>query len=45
MTHTPEAREEAINEGKSTVGYAVFGALLVGLGLTLARIVLKGHRP
>jgi hypothetical protein len=45
MTHTPEAREEAKNEGKSTVGYAVFGALLVGLGLTLARIILKGHRP
>jgi hypothetical protein len=36
--------EEAEDEGSSMVGYAVFGALLIGLGLTLTRIILRGQR-
>jgi hypothetical protein len=40
----PNATEEAKNGNKALVGYAVFGALLVGLGLTLTRIILKGQR-
>jgi hypothetical protein len=40
----PEANEGAEDEDRSMVGYAVFGALLIGLGLTLTRIILKGQK-
>lgn len=44
-TRTPKVKVDAKHENKDLLGYAVFGALLVGLGLTLTRIILKGRRP
>jgi hypothetical protein len=45
ISPTPKVKAGAKHENKDLIGYAVFGALLVGLGLTLTRIILKGRKP
>lgn len=43
ITSKPDTKEG--NNNNELVGYAVFGALLIGLGLALTRIILKGRKP
>ncbi len=44
LSPTPERRVDVGNDDSGLAGYAVFGALLIGLGLALVRIIMKGRK-